>query len=64
MPRYRVRLTREVNDTLDTIVEATARNPTAAGKAALELAAKDKVEWHFAYAGEGDTPEIDSVTKC
>jgi hypothetical protein len=62
--KYRVRLTAEVTDTLDTIVEVVAANEKAAGEAALRLAddtPDSGLVWAVAYEGERDPAAVDSV---
>jgi hypothetical protein len=65
MPRFQVRLTKTVTDTLDAYFEVEAENAKAAADMALELEAEGEADWQFAYADEtGGTPiEIDDVTE-
>lgn len=62
--KYRVRLTAEVSDVLETFVEVEAASEEAAHVAALALTAAEgnDMVWECAYEGERDPVEVDSVT--
>jgi hypothetical protein len=66
MPHYRVRLTKEVQDTLDAIVIVEADTEQEAADKALDQATamNSTIGWEFAYAGESDAPEVDSIDEC
>lgn len=63
MARYRVRLTKEVSDTLDAFVEVEAATEDEAGEKAIAEATRvgSEVAWEFAYGDEGGAVEVDSI---
>lgn len=60
MPMYRIRVTAEVSDTLETWIECEAENRDVAAHLALDKANED-VEWTVAYCGNPFDHEVDSI---
>jgi len=62
--KYRVRLTVEVSDVLETFIEVEATDKGCAHVAARTLAAAglDELNWQWAYERDRAAPEVDSVT--
>ena len=61
MPRYRVTLTKVVDDVLIGSVEVDAKDEDAASEVAMQMAADDKVEFVFKHCGDSQEPEVDAI---